>query len=173
MTQNRLYTIAGALALIAALYWGWRFLRSGNPGLSPEELVQLALGAETSREQEEAVAKLTALGAAAKPYLREVLSKSSARGVRAECLRGLAELYDYDSMEALLAALDDESALVRGRAEVAVERMLSFESAYHYDDPPAQRRAAAEALREYWEQHRNSPIFKKWLERLKEKGLGP
>ncbi len=169
LTQNRLYTIAGVLALIAALFWGWRWLRSGNPGLSPQELVQLALEAESPREREEAAARLASLREPAKPYLREVLAKTTTPGVRAECLRALAELYDYESMDAILRALDDESELVRGRAEACVERMLSIESPYHYNDPPAQRREAAEALKQYWEEHRHSPIFKKWLERLEEK----
>jgi len=131
--------------------------------------VRLALGSESPREQEEAVARLTTLGQEAKPYLRDVLAKSKTPGVRAECIRALAELYDYESMDAMLAALNDESALVRGRAEACMKRMLRFESHYHYNDPPEQRRAAAEALKEYWEEHRTSPIFKKWLKRLEDK----
>jgi len=170
LTRNSLYITAGVLALIAALYWGARWLRSGDAELPPEELFRLALEAESPQEREEAASRLAAHGPAVKGYLRDLLAKSDTPGVRAECLRALAEFWDYESMDAMLAALDDQSALVRGRAEACVERMLSIESPYRYNDPPEKRRQAAQALRTYWESHRESPIFKKWVQRLKEKG---
>jgi len=149
---------------------------------SPDELAQEALEAATAGEQELAAVKLAEvandnqlqpqLRQQAKQCLQRVLKESRSPQVRAACIQGLSSLWDYDSMPAFLDALGDESDLVRGRAVVTIERMMSVSLAgfgYRYDDPSAKRAPAIERVRKEWDTTRDSPIMKKWRERLKEK----
>ena len=146
---------------------------------SPDELAQQALKAASPDEQELAAVALAQLAnddelkpqfrEKAKQHLRTVLAESPAAPVRAACIQGLASQWDYESMPALLDALDDESSVVRSRAGVAVERMMSVDFGFRHDDPPAMRQDTAKRLRGHWETWRESANFENWTKRLKEK----
>ncbi len=140
-----------------------------SPPPSPEQLARQALEAPTPDEQEVAAVRLAGLGKPAKQHLRRVLSQSQSPEVRAACIGGLAVQWDYDSMPAFLDALDDDSELVRGRAGRAVERMMSVDFDYRYDDPPEKRAAAVKRFREHWKEFRDSEILEYWKERLEER----
>lgn len=168
-------TLGGALVVLLAI-----------PGCqrppSPAELAQKALEAASPEEQELAAVELAQLASdneqkpplreEAREHLRRVLAESQSPPVRLACIRGLASEWDYQSMPALLDALDDESELVRSDAAMAVERMMSVTLkgfGYQYNDPPAKRAPAIKRIRQDWEKKRDSPIFIKWRKRLKEK----
>ena len=168
-------TLGGALVLLLAI-----------PGCqrppSPAELAQKALEAASEEEQELAAVELAQLASdkelgpqlreEAREHLRRVLAETQSLPVRSACIRGLASEWDYQSMPALLDALDDESEVVRSDAAMAVQRMMSVNLkgfGYQYDDPPARRAPAIKRIREDWDKKRDSPIFIKWRKRLKEK----
>ena len=65
---------------------------------------------------------LAALGAPATPLLVEALSSPQA-AVRIEASRALASIQDKESIGALIAAVDDPSAVVQYWAEEALDRM--------------------------------------------------
>jgi HEAT repeat protein len=149
---------------------------------SPTELAQQALQADTETDQELAAVKLAEMAGKndlqpqlreeVKQQLRRVLGESQSPQVRAACIQGLASQWDYESMPALMDALDDPSDLVRGRARVAIERMMSVDLGsfgYKYDDPSAKRAAAIQRIRNDWEIKRDQPVFQNWMERLKKK----
>ena len=140
-----------------------------GPPPSPEQLARQALEAPSSDEQEVAAVQLAQLGRPAREHLQRVLSQSQSPQVRAACIRGLAVQWDYDSMPAMLDALDDESQWVRGRAVEAVERMMSRNFNYQSDDPADKRAAAAFRIREHWEEFRDSEILDNWKKRLQER----
>jgi uncharacterized protein (UPF0147 family) len=149
---------------------------------SPADLAQQALQAATAADQEQAAVTLAEVAGndalqrqlreEARQQLRRVLGESQSPQVRAACIQGLASQWDYESMPALLDALDDSSDLVRGRARVAIERMMSVDLGsfgYKYDDPSAKRAAAIQRIRNDWEIKRDQPVFQNWMERLKKK----
>lgn len=151
-------------------------------GPSPTELARQALEAASPEEQELAAVELAdaannsqlqpQLRQQAKQQLRRVLTESQSPPVRAACIQGVASQWDYEGMPALLDALDDESKLVRRRAGMAVERMMSKDLSkfnYNPDDPAGKRAPAIKVIREVWEKDRDSPIMKRWRQRLKKK----
>ncbi len=166
--RSTLFTITGILACVLLLVYGCRFLQSAGGHRSPEELVQVALEAPDASEQEAAAAELAQLGEPARDQLRHVLAESRSPGVRAAVIQGLGKLWDYESMPSLLDAMEDPSAVVRGRAAVVVERMMSVDCGFRAADPPEARAKVVEELREQWENFRTSPIFAKWKKRLQE-----
>lgn len=141
-------------------------------GPSPDDLARQALEAPDASDQEAAATRLSELGKDAQEQLQRVLAKSQSPGVRATCLQALADQWDYDSMPAFFKALDDDSPLVRGRAVVAVEKMLSTDLRrnfnYRYNDPSERRASAVEHLQQYWEKTRNTPLMQKWIKKQRE-----
>jgi len=99
--------------------------------------------------------------------MRKVLSESQSTEVRAQMILGLAQQWDLDSMPAFLAAMDDPSPLIRGRAEMAVKKFLISVGDYRADDPPEQRRLALQAVRKKWDAMRASPRYPSYQERAK------
>ena len=75
-------------------------------------------------ERELAAAELTEYGEDAKGYMRDVLEKSTDENVRGICINGLADIYDYESIEIMLAGLDSDSPVFQGRCIVAVRKLI-------------------------------------------------
>jgi len=166
--RNRLFVTAGVLLALTAIVYGWRFLGGHRRKRSPEELARLALESVDLQERELAAVELAQLGRPATEHLRRVLAEADSPRVRAPAIRGLAAQWDYDSMPALLDALDDPSLVVRGRAGVAVARMMSVDFDFRADAPAEQRQAIVKRFREQWEWMRDSAALKRWKKRLKE-----
>jgi hypothetical protein len=163
-------SLGGCLVVLVAIL-GWQMF-SGERAPSPEELARQALEAASPDEQEVAAVRLAQLGKEAKEHLRRVLAESQSPPVRTACIQGLAAQWDYQSMPVFFDALNDESELVRVRAAVAVQRMLSADMEYFnysYRDPPEKRQAAIELLRKRWKQLRDSPKLKRWKKRVEER----
>ncbi len=158
------YAILGCGLMVLLAILAWRFWPDARPK-SPEELARLALEAPTPDEQERAAVRLAELGPEATSHLRRVLSESQSSAVRAACIRGLAARRDYDSMPEFLKALEDESPLVRGRAGVAVQKLLGADCGYRQDLPQRQHQAAVKALRKEWERLKDSEMMQDWIRR--------
>lgn len=155
--------LGGALAVLLAIL-GWRFLPGRRPP-SPEELARQALEAPTPGEREVAAVRLAQLGKEAKGQLQRVLAESQSAAVRAACIGGLAAQWDYQSMPVFLDALDDPSAVVRGRAGVAVQRFLGADFGFRHDDPPKKRQAVVKILKREWERVKDSALMQQWKQR--------
>lgn len=173
------YVIFGAGLVVLLAILAWRVFSGGHLP-SPEQLARQALEAPDAQDRETAAVRLAELAnrnevdrswrQEAKQQLRRVLAKSPSPPVRAACILGLASQWDYQSMPALLEALDDRSALVRGRAAMAVRRLLSVNFGYHHDDPPEKRRQAKKRICDHWETMCDSPLMQTWNKRLQEQG---
>jgi len=159
-----LLLLAGVLIVAVAVVYGWSLVFKERM-LSADELAELALTASSPGEQEEAAAKLVALGKPAQPQMKRVLGESKTPSVRAAMIAELASEYAYDTMPTMLDALDDQSLIVRVRALGAMDRMLQFKFGYQAEDPPEKRRAAIKAYRDLWEKVKDKPRLKELQER--------
>jgi len=157
--------LGGTILLVAVVYgcryWNWEEKRT------PEELARIALEGETPEARQLAAAELTEYGEEAKSLMREVLSQSDHENVRATMIHGLGRIYDYDSMEIILAGLQDESPIVRGRSAVAARKMIG--RSFHYDPSMSkeQRAEVVQAIRKEWENIRDSGLIEHFKERMK------
>jgi len=188
MDRKIRFISAGVLLFVVLVFYGSRWMFSGPPRQSPEELAQIALTASTPQEQQSeavelggqpdqrgqrrgaeqqqsAAVELVQLGARALPQMRQVFHESQSTEMRAQMILGLAQQWDLDSMPAFLAAMDDPSPLIRGRAEMAVKKILTDVGDYRADDPPEKRRQALQAVRRNWDAMRASPRFPLYQER--------
>ncbi len=166
--QRGLWTVLAVVVALATVFYTWRFFTSERL-LSPKELADTALMADDPQQRESAAAQLIRHGGLARNELRRVLVESDTPEVRAACIQSLAALQDYESMGAMLDALEDSSAMVRARAGQAVDRLLGANYGFRYSDPPAQRAAQVKFLRKEWEQYQDSEVFRQYIERLKRK----
>ena len=138
---------------------------------SDEELVEAALSSEVPVAGEAAVAHLakrTTIEASnpTREHLRHVFQESDQPNVRAASIKGIARGWDYDAMEALFDALDDESLEVRTQAGAAIEKLIGLRFHYRASDPPVKRSETVAKMRSTWVQFRKSPKFDQWLARL-------
>ncbi|MDE0735626.1 MAG: hypothetical protein OSB47_07375 [Pirellulaceae bacterium] len=143
-----LLIIAGILALVV----GWIYFAPGDSIPSPEELAEQALNAATSEEQEAAAVKLSQSGQAGITQLRRVYQESTVVEVRAACIKGLGVLRDYDSMAIFFDGLEDDSALIRGRAGVAMVRMLGRDYRFRANGSVADRVKSITGMQKAWEE---------------------
>lgn len=163
--------LAGVVLLVTVIYVWYYFPRGGLP--SPDELQQRALSAATPQEQQAAAAQLCDWGAAALPQMRNVLSASKVPEVKSLMVQSLGNQYDYESMDLLLTALDDESVDVRQRSALAVRKMLGRSVQYDASAPTAERAAAVAWMRKEWDQLKQSPLLAEFKERLKRGDVEP
>jgi len=166
---NALKVTAVSLAIVLLVVYGWLYLPRSEKTTSPEELARQALQAETAEEQERAAIELAQLsGPAALEQLRRVLGESRVPQVRAVCILALGAVRDYESMDLLLCALEDESLLVRGRAGVAVTRMIGRDYHFRPHESAERRAAVVKKIREYWQLMDGSPQLESYKERLRQ-----
>jgi hypothetical protein len=176
-----LFLIAAVLAVVVVVWYGWGWLSAPRP-VTPQQLAETAVSAPTPQQRIEAAAKLTAHkltqidSPVAIEEMSRVLHESTDSEVKAAMIQGLAAGRDFDSMDAFLAALDDESLLVRTRAHGAVKRLLQIDAGYRPEAPREQRLKKIKIYRDDWEKMRISPGLRKFREKLKqqaENGGGP
>lgn len=154
--------VAVVLAVALLAYYGWEFL--SRPHIeSPKELAQTALNADTAATRELAAVGLSQFGQPAREQLVSVFGASKQPEVRAACVHGLAQQWDYDSMPLLLDALDDEALSVREQAGQAVQRMLRINYEFCAGDPPEKRQAVVKRLRTRWGIFRNSEVNREFI----------
>ncbi|MCA9270490.1 MAG: HEAT repeat domain-containing protein [Planctomycetales bacterium] len=158
-------SLAGAIVL-ALIVFGYQYLGQSGPR-SPEALEQDALHASSVDDRELAAAELSDWGEAAQDHMRRVLAQADSPSVRSLMIQGLGNVYDYESMDVFLAALDDESELVRGRAAAAVRKMLGRALAFDPSAEPAEREKAAELMRKEWKGLKGTPLLEDFKARVK------
>ena len=158
--------VAAWLAIVLYFYVPW------NREPSAEQLEQAALTAIPA-EREKAALKLAAFGEAGREPLRRVLKATNDPLVRAACLEGLCTLWDYDSMDAMVAGLSDESEAVRRKSHLCVQKMLQLNLDYNPADLPAVRTRAAGHIGEEWKKMKSSVLFPEWLKTAREKAAAP
>ena len=119
MATNRKFLVPalGLAVTLAAAHYVWSWMGAHEAEASPEALADAALTLRLPAERERAAAALAATSSdESRQHLRRVYRQSKSPSVRAACIGGIARGWDYDSMDSLLVALEDESPLVRGRA---------------------------------------------------------
>lgn len=164
--------VLGCLLACTAVVYGSRWL--GRPAVSTaESLAEVALHGESAERQETAAVNLSDIGPPAREQLRRVLRESREDRVRAACIQALGDLYDYDEMELLLKALEDDSAWVRTRANGAVSRLLGRDHGFLPQAAPKDRSDAIARMRRDWSTMRESELLRKFKEKLKQERGSP
>lgn len=174
---QRLLAVLAALIVVALALWVWRRPRTETP----EQLARMALEGDDVARQEHAAVRLEALVGrlpgtstrnAGRPFLAQVFTESRHPGVRSAAVRGLASIWDYEFLPAMLDLLDDDSAQLRGAAAIAVESLLSAEHRFNAADPPAQRQAVAAQLRQMWKTFAETRL-PRWQQQLEQNDMKP
>ena len=156
-----LYALSGLLAVAMAVYTGGFIFGSKRPA-PPRELAQRALTAASPAERERAALDLAAGDASAIEAMRAVLAKTDSPLVKSYIIQGLGAKRDWESMPALIDALNDAAAPVRDRAGVAVKEMLGVDYAFRAQDPAPKRAVAVKAMQQrYKSMLKNPPPFAK------------
>ena len=101
-------------------------------------------------------------------HLRTVFRESDQAPIRIAAIQGVAKGWDYNAMDDLLAALDDESLEVRASAGVAVNQLLGLRFYYCADDPPEKRAKVVAQMRNAWSSMQGTGRLDHWLKRLPE-----
>jgi len=159
----------GVVVGIAVVVVAWWFF-SRPRMLSPEELAEIALRAESPQERERAAAQLLRHRGEALDELRRVFAQSDTPEVRAICVQALAALRDYDSMEEMLDAMEDPSAVVRSRASRAVMQLLGAKYEFDAEAEPEIRQETIDYFRGMWEKYKDSEGFRESIERMQQEG---
>jgi hypothetical protein len=170
-TRKILFIIAGVLLLAVAVWYGLGWFSSPRT-VTPQQLAETALdkAAPPERRVEAAaeLAQLTPRDAPAAPQeMTRVYRESPEPEVKAVVIQGMASNWDFDSMDTLFAAMDDESLLVRARAHAAVQRLLEVDAGYRANAPREERLAKIKMYRDDWEKYKHSPALKKFREKIK------
>lgn len=82
--------------------------------------------------------------------LRTMLREGKTPQERAAGAAGLGDRRDAESTPMLLDAMQDQSALVRGRAGVAVKKILGADFFFRAEDPPEKRHEVIQRYRDLW-----------------------
>jgi hypothetical protein len=149
-----LYVVAAILAVLVAAYYGCWLWASGRPTLSPAVLAERALAAPTEDERQRATVDLAGMGSAGLADLRRLLQQSKDPAVRASSAQALGDLRDYESIDLLMQFLDDETPLVRARAQTALSHLLRRDLHFPVEGSASERSQAAAGVRKTWEQIR-------------------
>jgi hypothetical protein len=160
-----LIVIFFCLLVITVAYYGLSWILTPRIA-SPEELAEQALTADTIQEKEMAATKLASLGNIAEKQIVEVFNKTNEPGVRAAMIEGLGTILSFDHMDAILAALNDDSEWMRGRAAFAVHEMLDYN--FPVEETPEVRAKALLYIRDCWNKLRNSPDYPVYVEKRKQ-----
>jgi hypothetical protein len=129
-----------------------------SSGPSPEELARQALEAPSEEEQDRAAAALADLGETGLPQMQALLAHSTASPrVKGRVIEGLAMARDWDSIPALINAMESNSLEVRGRAGSAVTALLGADFGFRAKGSPASREQAIRAIRAEYERMRDHP----------------
>ena len=168
MWKKFMWPALAATVLLVAVVYGCRYI-DWNTKRPPEELADVALTGDTPEERQMAAAELTEYGEEAKTHMRDVLAQSDDVNVRGICINGLANIYDYDSIEIMLAGLDDESPVIQGRCLVALRKLLG--RSFHFDPSMSEdeRKKRIAQIRAEWESIRDSGLVDQFKERMMRK----
>lgn len=151
--------IAVGLAVAVVVVYGWRWVGPGRWGKSAEALLRQALGAEQSVDRQKAASALGDHPLASAELLVRLLRESDDPMVRAVAVRALGERGAYDHVEAMIAALEDDSPTVRSSAQLGLSLLLQRKIRFPADGTETQRAVALAQVKATWEKLRNSPAL--------------
>jgi len=86
----------------------------------------------------------------AAPILAKIATTDKSPAVRASAITGLGHRRTYEAMDTLLAEMNDDDVVVRGRAAEAVVTILGPRYPYDPHDPPAKRLEIIAKIRKFW-----------------------
>lgn len=168
MWKKIMWPALAATVLLVAVVYGCRYIDWDTKRL-PDELADVALTGSTPEDRQLAAAELTEYGEEAKTHMRDVLARSDDPNVRGICINGLAKIYDYESIEIMLAGLDDESPVIQGSCLVALRKLLG--RSFHFDPSMGEdaRKKRIAQIRAEWESIRDSGLAEQFKERMMRK----
>jgi HEAT repeat protein len=161
------YTViaSGALALLFVMA-GYLRPRGDSSKPTIDALVSQVQNAENPQSRVEAALQLARAATpdhmapplqVLAPLRQTLTSPHEPPGVRAAAADALGQWRDLSSMDQLLLAMEDSDPYVRGRASMAVRRILGADYYFRATDPPAQRRQALAVIRQDWEKFKQRP----------------
>jgi len=160
-----LIIVAASLAVVAVAVYAWFYgWFGGEP--SPSRLEHRALNAPTPAERRAAASELAGMGEPAREHLKRTYQQSAEPEVRATSVLGLGAQRDYESIELLFEAAQDESTEVRRRAGVALNKMLGVDMGFRANDPPEKRADVLRGMRKAYEEMKASGMLDEWLDRM-------
>jgi HEAT repeat protein len=167
MDKKILIIAAAVLAVVTlgvyAWFYGWF---GGEP--TPARLEQRALNAPTEAERQAAASELAGMGKPAREHLQRTYRQSEEPKVRAASVLGLGAQRDYDSIDLLFEAAQDDSPEVRRHAGVAIQKMLGVDMGFRANDPPEKRAAVLQGMRRAYEEMKASGMLDEWRSRMGE-----
>lgn len=146
--MRRYVVLGGTLFLLCAAV-GWLTL-SGERTLSAVDLAELALFSASENEREDAAIRLARHPDKPVGQLRRVFAESKSARVRAAAAMGLGRLRDWESGPLLIAALEDPSPLLRGRAAQALNRIAAEDFRFRARDPLKKRQQKLQRIKRKW-----------------------
>ena len=158
--------VLAVVSVIGLLVVGFIYGRGyfGKPSIA--SLKESALNGSSAEQQISAAQQLSELGAV--DALREVLEKTTNPDVSAVCILGVARQRDYDSMDLLLAKLDDNSENVRATAASALTKLLGRKYHFPASGRADERAAIKEQIVQDWNDYNGSELFEFNKNRFKE-----
>lgn len=160
MFRTLLIAVAGLMLVASVVLWILLLLPGGDRLRPPEELERVALGGGSEAEKEQAALDLARWGQRGREHMRRVLQTSDLPGVKAAVVEGLGELPDSESMPTFIELLNHPDLNLRGRAGIAVSKVLGSDVAnygYRLTDDPAKRNRAIHDIKAAFEKHRKTP----------------
>ena len=151
--------VIGMLAIVAI----WRMAFSRPSGVGPDASGQI--NGEVVQQQQEIV-RLARRGQSARAEIRQILAEAEQPDVKAVAIQCLAELYDYESMDTILRALEDESPIVRRRAKAAAARMTGYDLVADPDGSEAERRKIIAFYHDQWSRLKDSRRLAQFREQM-------
>jgi hypothetical protein len=158
--------VADVLLWAVILVYGYRIFFSGPAARSADQWAAAALGDGTVKQQQYAAVKLGELGKPARQQILRVLDQSKQPEVRAACIQGLTEQWDYRSMPLLLDLLNDPSAAVRLQAGDAVEYLVRMDYQFRKvngDNQQKERQAVIKSMRSDWERFKRAGLTRAFI----------
>ena len=76
---------------------------------------------------------------------------------RVQAMYLLAKENDWESVEILIAQLNDPRPLVRGRAASAIRHILGTDFYFRAQDPADKRQESIDGIRKYWQSRKSNP----------------
>lgn len=147
--------VLAVVALFALVYFVPQFF--GGPNIA--SLQQTALSGATEQEQVRAAQQLGQIGRPALEALRVVSQESQNPGVVSVCILAMSRLYDYDSMDVLLAKLEDDAIGVRSSAATALEKLLGRDYHFPVEGNESERADVRDRIIEDWNLYNGSELF--------------
>jgi len=157
-TTKYLVITAVSLFVLLVIVYLTLWLRGSGSGPAPEVSAEQALTASKSSDRVKGAVKLVDAGKKGLPQMRRVLKESQDDQVRVVIIEGLGTARDFESMPAILDALEDPAPEVRAKAIDVVGRLLGIAgTGYDPNKSPQEQAKIIQGLRKEWKQLKSNP----------------